>query len=458
MNLQNGEQAIDDEETFPQTPPGTPKTTKTFTLLTNRHLEKEDFDEIAAIKNMVRSVTGKFHKVSMNEELKENYVDELEALRLEIKKSKERERQLANKLDKLKVAYNEEVRLRRQIHDELMAIKGNIRVFLRVRPFQSSNFCEDERAIQILDESTILHISQNKKFEFDACINDRMNNETIFKSFVAPFVVSFMDGRNATLIAYGQTGSGKTFTMEGTEKDNGMYLRAIQLAFELSMKNGLEVPSFQVSILQVYNESLQDLLQEDSKHNLEIHQHPDGRNYVKNLTKVLVHSVDQVKTCLKTASKRRAIGGHALNDQSSRSHLIFFLEYNAKVKLVLVDLAGSERLNRTDPKGDRLKESQAINKSLSALGDVLQSLKNKNNYHHPFRNTKLTFLLQDSLLGNSKVAFFACVSPEAEFSQETFCTLSFAERIRKVELSFASLRTSATVPSSTNTLALLTKT
>ena len=164
---------------------------------------------------------------------------------------------------------------------------------------------------------------------------------------------------------------------------------------------------------------------------------------VSGLSIVDVTSADEVDNLLVEARKNRAVGAHDLNEHSSRSHCILTLHVygtnnldkrTSYGKMHLIDLAGSERVSKTDASGDRLKEAQAINKSLSCLGDVMTALGNKKGTHVPYRNSKLTHLLQDSLGGNAKVLMFVNISPAIYNEGETVCSLTFATRCRNIEL------------------------
>lgn len=179
----------------------------------------------------------------------------------------------------------------------------------------------------------------------------------------------------------------------------------------------------------------------------------DGSLYVQGLTATTVTEYAEVTNVLEKAGKNRSTGSHNFNEHSSRSHLVLTVYIKAKnyktkeqfnSKMNLIDLAGSERVSKTDASGDRLKEAQNINKSLSALGDVINALSNKSK-HIPYRNSKLTYLLQDSLSGNSKVLMFVNVSPANYNASETVCSLSFAERCRKTELGGALKNTNQSV-------------
>lgn len=361
--------------------------------------------------------------------------------------------------------YTKETQLRRQVHDELMDMKGNIRVFARVRPVlpdekkmaeERSGAGGSEIVTEFPSESGGRDIvvrregsreGSDAKFEFDKVFDPQSAQEQVFET-VAPLIVSVMDGVNVTLFAYGQTGSGKTFTMEGTRENPGVNIRALQRVFEIAHERAATYQyTFTVSVLEVYLETILDLLGDvearDAREKLDIRQNPDTKQvFVQGLVKKPVSNMSEVQEILQLASKNRTVGAHNMNEHSSRSHLVFTLTAVAtslvkKEKLEgnlnLIDLAGSERVGKTDAQGDRLKEAQSINKSLSALGDVINALSLKNS-HIPFRNSKLTYLLQDQLQGNAKVGFFANVSPTAFNSGETMCTLNFANRCRKTEL------------------------
>jgi kinesin family protein C2/C3 len=361
--------------------------------------------------------------------------------------------------------YTKETQLRRAVHDELMDMKGNIRVFARVRPVlpdekkmaeEKSGAAGSEVVTDFPSESGGRDIvvrregsreGSDAKFEFDKVFDPQSTQEEVFNT-VAPLIVSVMDGVSVTLFAYGQTGSGKTFTMEGTKENPGVNVRALQRVFEIARDRSTTYSyTFTVSVLEVYLETILDLLGDvearDAREKLDIRQNPDTKLvFVQGLVKKPVSNMAEVQEILQLASKNRTVGAHNMNEHSSRSHLVFTLttvgtslvkKEKFEGNLNLIDLAGSERIGKTDAQGDRLKEAQSINKSLSALGDVINALSLKNS-HIPFRNSKLTYLLQDQLQGNAKVGFFANVSPTAFNSSETMCTLNFANRCRKTEL------------------------
>lgn len=200
-----------------------------------------------------------------------------------------------------------------------------------------------------------------------------------------------------------QTGSGKTYTMEGYGNDIGVSPRAIsELLKQVEQLQQDWDYKLSMSMLEIYNESILDLLNSNNKEKLDIRQTAEG-NQVVGLSEAVIKSMDQVKELMRQGQANRAVGSHDMNEHSSRSHSILTIVCRGKNKidgsstygkLHLIDLAGSERISKTDATGDRLKEAQNINKSLSALGDVVNALGNKKATHIPYRNSKLTFLLQ----------------------------------------------------------------
>merc|ERR1712038_1533954 len=264
---------------------------------------------------------------------------------------------------------------------------------------------------------------------------------------VSEFVQSALDGYNVCLFSYGQTGSGKTHTMQGSGNGQmrGLIPRAIEQVGQY--KNELERDGWeydmQVSFLEIYNETIRDLLRDEefdeSKHEVKIG--PDGRRFVSDINMVPLEPTDS-EAVMRQAAKYRSVGSTDMNAQSSRSHSVFTLHLTAlhpenrqalRGTLNLCDLAGSERLDRSKATGARAKETVAINKSLSALTDVFVSIGKKAS-HVPFRNSKLTHLLQPSLSGDGKTLMLVNLSPTEESTQETLCSLRFASQVNKCEL------------------------
>ncbi|XP_021269145.1 carboxy-terminal kinesin 2-like [Numida meleagris] len=325
---------------------------------------------------------------------------------------------------------------RRRLHNLVQELKGNIRVFCRVRPLLAAEE-EKQKGMEHLqfpphDNKTLVllreeesHIGRERKddvkydFSFDRVFPPGASQEEVFEE-ISLLVQSALDGYHVCIFAYGQTGSGKTYTMEGPDaldpERRGMIPRAVRQVFqgaqELAEK-GWQY-RFSASFLEIYNESLRDLLgARPERGELEIRRVSSTSEelHVPNLRCVPVASEDEVLQLLQTAAANRSVARTALNDHSSRSHSIFQLridgtnaarELRCSSVLSLVDLAGSERLDKSQSQGKRLRETQAINTSLSSLGLVIMALAKKEP-HVPYRNSKLTYLLQNSLGGSAKM-------------------------------------------------------
>ncbi|KAL4569257.1 hypothetical protein LXL04_024893 [Taraxacum kok-saghyz] len=354
----------------------------------------------------------------------------------------------------LKTKYSEEQTKRRKLHNQVEDAKGNIRVFCRCRPLNKSEASSGCSTVVDFDTATdgVLGVltsgststSTKKIFKFDCVFTPKDNQDDVF-AHASPLVTSVLDGYNVCIFAYGQTGTGKTFTMEGTSGNRGVNYRTLAELFKISNERSDSFTyNISVSVLEVYNEQIRDLLAPPSSisKKLEIKQASEGFHHIPGLTEAKVENVKEVWNVLQAGSRARAVGSNNVNERSSRSHCMLCIMVRSKnllngectkSKLWLVDLAGSERIGKTDAQGDRLKEAQNINRSLSALGDVISALANKSN-HIPYRNSKLTHLLQDSLGGDSKTLMFVQISPSEKDLSETLSSLNFATRVRGVEL------------------------
>ncbi|CAL5378872.1 unnamed protein product [Camellia sinensis] len=350
----------------------------------------------------------------------------------------------------LKKKYLEETSERKRLYNEVIELKGNIRVFCRCRPLNQDEIASGSSSIVDFDSShenelnTICSDSSKKQFKFDHVFKPEDNQEAVFVQ-TSPIVTSVLDGYNVCIFAYGQTGTGKTFTMEGNSENRGVNYRTLEELFRSSNKRSsiMRYELF-VSMLEVYNEKIRDLLIENSNQpakKLEIKQAADGTQEVPGLVEARVYGTDEVWELLKLGSQARSVGSTNANELSSRSHCLLRVTVKGeslingqrtKSHLWLVDLAGSERVGRIEVEGDRLKESQFINKSLSALGDVISALASKT-AHIPYRNSKLTHMLQSSLGGDCKTLMFVQISPSAADLGETLCSLNFASRVRGIE-------------------------
>nr|XP_038041348.1 kinesin-like protein KIFC3 isoform X1 [Anas platyrhynchos] len=346
--------------------------------------------------------------------------------------------------------YRRELQLRKKCHNELVRLKGNIRVFGRVRPITKEDGEGPEAANAVTfdaNDDAVLHLLHKGKqvsFELDKVFPPQASQEEVFQE-VQALVTSCIDGYNVCIFAYGQTGAGKTYTMEGTSANPGINQRALQLLFsEVRSKASDWDYAITVSVAEIYNEALRDLLGKEPQEKLEIKLCPDGSGqlYVPGLTEFRVQSVEDINKVFEFGHVKRVTECTNLNEHSSRSHALLIVTVHGldrstglrtTGKLNLVDLAGSERVGRSGAEGSRLREAQYINKSLSALGDVIYALRSRQG-HVPFRNSKLTYLLQDSLSGDSKTLMMVQVSPAEKNTSETLCSLKFAERVRSVEL------------------------
>ena len=291
---------------------------------------------------------------------------------------------------------------------------------------------------------------QPKNFTFDSVYGDDTAQSLIYDESAFPLVESVLEGYNGTMFAYGQTGCGKTHTMVGipsSEEEKGIIPRTFQQIFGC-IDEAPEGTKYLVrcSYLEIYNEQILDLLGDNSGKQLEVHQSEDRGIYVKDLTQVITKSIPEIEKAMDAGNKNRKTGETAMNKQSSRSHSIFTIYVENSVedpdggepkiragKLNLVDLAGSERQSKTKAEGARLKEAQKINLSLSALGNVISALVDGKSKHIPYRDSKLTRLLQDSLGGNTKTAMVAAVSPADYNYDETLSTLRYANRAKQIK-------------------------
>ncbi|KAG7548783.1 Kinesin motor domain [Arabidopsis suecica] len=346
----------------------------------------------------------------------------------------------------------------RRLYNEVQELKGNIRVYCRIRPFlQGQN--KKQTSIEYTGENGELVVANPLKqgkdtyrlFKFNKVFGPASTQEEVFLD-TRPLIRSILDGYNVCIFAYGQTGSGKTYTMSGpsinSEEDWGVNYRALNDLFHLTQsRQNSVVYEVGVQMVEIYNEQVRDLLSEDG---------PNKRLGIWNtalpnglaVPEASMHSVKSTEDVLELMNiglMNRTVGATTLNEKSSRSHSVLSVHVRGvdvktesvlRGSLHLVDLAGSERVGRSEVTGERLKEAQYINKSLSALGDVIFALAHKNP-HVPYRNSKLTQVLQNSLGGQAKTLMFVQINPDEDSYAETVSTLKFAERVSGVELGAA---------------------
>ncbi|XP_058003258.1 kinesin-like protein KIN-14L isoform X2 [Hevea brasiliensis] len=367
-------------------------------------------------------------------------------------------RELGHQVQEMSTAalgYHRVLKENRNLYNMVQDLKGNIRVYCRIRPIiagEKSNvidFVGNDGSLMILDPLKPKKDGR-KMFQFNRVFGPTATQDEVYND-TQPLIRSVMDGYNVCIFAYGQTGSGKTYTMTGpsggSTKDMGINYLALNDLFQMSRKRK-EVISYdiQVQMVEIYNEQVRDLLAEDSSTTkLEIRScSGDNGLSLPDAKMCSVKSTADVLNLMKFGEVNRVVSSTAINNRSSRSHSILTVHVHGKdisgstlrSCLHLVDLAGSERVDKSEVTGDRLKEAQYINKSLSCLGDVITALAQRNS-HVPYRNSKLTLLLQDSLGGHAKTLMFAHVSPEGDSLGETISTLKFAQRVSTVELGAA---------------------
>jgi kinesin family protein C2/C3 len=344
--------------------------------------------------------------------------------------------------------YKREHKLRKYYYNLVQELKGNIRVYCRVRPISKKELDgghSDVTAFPSEEEIRINDERGGKVFEFDSVYKPDSQQEQVFAD-TRPLIDSVIDGYNVCIFAYGQTGSGKTHTMNGTPENPGINRRALLRLFEcIAERSENEESTVTASVLEIYNEAIRDLLVSKAvaaKTQYDIRQNGPFGQYVTNLTDVPVRSATDIDDIMARAQSHRSEAATNMNLHSSRSHMILYVIVKTKNrhtgvqsygKMSLIDLAGSERLDKSEVQGQAAKEAMAINKSLSALGDVIAGLSTSAK-HIPFRNSTLTYLLQDSMAGQAKVLMFCCVSPASYNAPESVSSLGFASRARGVSL------------------------
>ncbi|KAG2764733.1 hypothetical protein JG687_00013908 [Phytophthora cactorum] len=364
-----------------------------------------------------------------------------------------------------------------------MSTDVNVKVAVRCRPMSSRETQMGARGIvQVLDGTTVVihptadaqasassspasetsDTSEKKQYTFDFAYYTESTQAQVYGDIAKPLVDQALQGYNGTIFAYGQTGSGKTHTMMGSGDDHGIVpLMNGDLFARINVSDAENANSgdegaikylVTVSFLEIYNEVIKDLLNPSDKV-LKIREHPDMGIYVEQLAELVVRDPADVTRLLEQGNKVRQVAATQMNERSSRSHSCFTIKISSKrsqemagvrketcmnAKINLVDLAGSERASKTGATGDRLKEGAAINKSLSALGNVINMLASsdktrKGKAHIPYRDSKLTRLLQESLGGNSLTVMIAAISPADYNYEESLGTLVYANRAKSIK-------------------------
>ncbi|KAH7569065.1 hypothetical protein JRO89_XS06G0097000 [Xanthoceras sorbifolium] len=455
-----------------------------------------------------------------NEKLKMSDLSSLET-RTEFEAHKKIVRELQDRLADAEHQLIEGEKLRKKLHNTILELKGNIRVFCRVRPLLPDDGAGQEApvisyptSVESLGRSIdLLQSGQKYPFTFDKVFSHDASQQDVFVE-ISQLVQSALDGykvimltialgilaasfcslehglglvtpnlfilrnlflylfdatRNVCIFAYGQTGSGKTYTMMGrpeAPEQKGLIPRSLEQIFQTSQALSAQGWKYkmQASMLEIYNETIRDLLSVNQSSGSDsirtengvpgkqytIKHDANGNTYVSDLTIVDVCSIKEISLLLRQAAQSRSVGKTQMNEQSSRSHFVFTLrisgvnegtEQQVQGVLNLIDLAGSERLSKSGATGERLKETQAINKSLSSLSDVIFALAKKED-HVPFRNSKLTYLLQPCLGGDSKTLMVVNIAPNPSSVGESLCSLRFAARVNACEIGVPRRQTS----------------
>ncbi|KAI1897822.1 hypothetical protein AGOR_G00087220 [Albula goreensis] len=350
---------------------------------------------------------------------------------------------------------------------------SNVKVAVRVRPMnRREKDLNTKCVVEMEGNQTVLHPasgnlgkgdtrSQPKVFAYDYCFwsmdeseKDKFaGQDVVFQCLGESLLHNAFQGYNACIFAYGQTGSGKSYTMMGSVDQPGLIPRLCSSLFERTLQHQREEESFtvEVSYMEIYNEKVRDLLDpKGSRQALRVREHKVLGPYVDGLSRLAVASYKDIESLMSEGNKSRTVAATNMNEESSRSHAVFIIILTHTLKdlqsgtsgekvskLSLVDLAGSERAAKTGAAGERLKEGSNINKSLTTLGLVISALadqgagKNKSKFV-PYRDSVLTWLLKDSLGGNSRTAMVATVSPAADNYDETLSTLRYADRAKSI--------------------------
>ena len=341
-----------------------------------------------------------------------------------------------------------------EIYDSTVSVKdpNNIKVCLRIRPLNSrEQFEGSQNLLETCSNSVLISKGdkEKKKFNYDQVFDQNESQSNVFKTVGCNLVENFLEGYNCTIFAYGQTGAGKTYTMLGdssNDEERGLQLRCLEYLF-YSLKQHRESENLiKITYVEIYNEKIIDLLC-DRDINLNLREDIEKGVFIENVKEVVVNNYHEAYDIITQGVKRRHVSETNMNEQSSRSHSVFTIHYQTfekradcssfkTAKFNFVDLAGSERQKLAKSVGDQLKEGCNINKSLAVLGDVINSLadnsKGKGKYIR-YRDSKLTFLLKNSLGGNSKTVFIANVSPSSNYVIETLSTLMFAQRAKLIK-------------------------
>lgn len=321
--------------------------------------------------------------------------------------------------------------------------ESRIKVICRVRP----SFDNESIITKVIDDSVYVNGKESQHFTFDRVFDSSCTQSHIYDYSIHDTVNDILNGYNGTILAYGQTGAGKSYTMLGPsindDSTKGLIPRISDEIFnQIKTKGSKEIEySVSLSIMEIYMEQINDLLVNDNT-KLSIHEDRDNGVYVKGLSHAFISNTTDLYKLLKLGISHRTSSITNMNIESSRSHAIFQIKLDMKnlkdgsikrSNLFLVDLAGSEKVDKTGAVGQTLKEAQTINSSLSALGNVIYALTDHKSTHIPYRDSKITRILQESLGGNSRTTLILNVSPSSLNEPETSSTLRFGTRAKSIK-------------------------
>jgi kinesin family protein C2/C3 len=419
------------------------RATKAETALSNI---QSTYNSVVEERDQLRNENGKL--VNATKEIAElrTRAEQCDALEAQIQ-AKDQE------LTLLQEQFKKETDLRKKYKNELEDLKGAVRVYARCRPmarYEIERGCKN--VVTIRDETSLKLLTSRgeRDFEFDAVFSATSTQEQVFED-TKRLVESCLDGFNVCVFAYGQTGSGKTFTMTGAPGMPGLTPKAVEELFRLINEKAHLRCKVSTYFVELYNDNLVDLyyvvdnegvkgMQADPP-KLDIKLDAKKMVSIRNSVVKETNSPAELMDLFNRGNAKRHTGGTKMNAESSRSHSIFAImveSYDTTTKrtnigkLSLVDLAGSERQDKTGAEKERLKEAQSINKSLLALGDVIAALSEGNAKFIPYRNNKLTQLMQDSLGGNAKTLMFVNFSPADYNCDETYTSLQYAAKVKKI--------------------------
>ncbi|KAK6283651.1 hypothetical protein POUND7_002603 [Theobroma cacao] len=442
-------------------------TGKSFAELDNLTMKSKSLEETCSSQREQMRIL-ELQLAAANEKLKMADLSASET-RMEYLEQKSTMQELQDRLADMEHKLIEGENLRKKLHNTILELKGNIRVFCRVRPLLPDDGAATEGAVVSYPTSTeslgrgidLIQSGQKYPFTFDKVFNHEASQRDVFVE-ISQLVQSALDGYKVILQFYPLVFASlsKSFYCIRTViyEQKGLIPRSLEQIFQISQSLQAQGWKYkmQASMLEIYNETIRDLLSTNrsicsdptrpesavSGKQYTIKHDANGNTHVSDLTIVDVSSIAEISSLLRQAAQSRSVGRTHMNEQSSRSHMVFTLrisgvnegtEQQVQGVLNLIDLAGSERLSRSGATGDRLKETQAINKSLSSLSDVIFALAKKED-HVPFRNSKLTYLLQPCLGGDSKTLMFVNVSPDPYSVGESLCSLRFAARVNACEI------------------------